>query len=142
MWKRFDLHKSRVHLRKGLSLPLKEEPRRWRGWGQKNPGLLAGLHGDALSPRLFFRLSFLRGHGLIYPFVCSLKIGSSCSRIVAFQVSFLTIEQIHVRHCVVVLGAELQSPVQIIDPVLNLLYREKADLECNSAPSTTTQWRT
>src|SRR5438552_8729208 len=118
MWKRFDLHKSRVHLRKGLSLPLKEEPRRWRGWGQKNPGLLAGLHGDALSPGLFFRLRLLRGHGLIYPFFARLRIAGSATRIVAFRVAFLTMSRILYRHAFLVLGPEFKTPFQFMNPSL------------------------
>ena len=77
------------------------------------------IHGDAGSCRLLFNLHFLGGHRLVHPLIGSLLICRAGSRVAAFQVGLFAVEQINVRHRIVIVGTQLQCFVQAVESILN-----------------------
>ena len=66
-------------------------------------------------------------HGLLYPFVGSLSVSHSCFRIVAVNGGFLTVHQVHVRHCIIIIWPQLQSLVQVGYAILRAEGYETTD---------------
>src|SRR5690242_13957791 len=82
--------------------------------------LVCWLIGDDAGGAGLLGGFFLLGrHGLIDPVVGRFQIGGAGGRVIAFNVGFFAIHQVHVRHGVVVVGTQLQRLIQIINAILN-----------------------
>src|SRR5208337_3553768 len=80
--------------------------------------LLLGRHDTCRSS--LFGLGLLGGHGLIHPVVRGLEIGLAGVGIIALEVGLLAIQEVQVRHGVVVVGTQLNRFLQFLDSILHL----------------------
>src|SRR5437667_4064835 len=99
--------------------------------GEKPYLLFVLLHGYASVARLLFSLGLFDGHSLVYPFIGRFQVGCAGCRIIALQIGSLAIQQIHVRHGIVVVRPQLERLFQhrdaILNNVLDLLPKRVAD---------------
>src|SRR5579864_203221 len=73
----------------------------------------------ALGSGLFFCFGFSYGQILIEPAVGGLEIVGAGGKVVAFKVGLFTVHQVHVGHGIVIIGAQLDGFLQIVDAFLN-----------------------
>jgi len=82
--------------------------------------LLRLIESDARRALLLFSgLGFFDFHGLVHPLVGGFNVSRSLFRHIAFAVRFFAIQQVDIRHGIVVVRTKLQRLVQIVETILN-----------------------
>src|SRR5436190_11916092 len=89
------------------------------------------FHGYTGVARLLLSLGLFNRHSLVYPFIGGFQVGCAGCRIIALQIRPLTVQQVHVRHGIVVIRPQLKCLFQHRDAILNdvrdLLPKRVAD---------------